>query len=53
MAKAIVPSWLLIIEIGIIYSQYQAQYNTINIIYVNQISNLKKLKACNFSFQLC
>lgn len=45
MTKAVVPSMLLIIEIGIINSQYQAQHNTINITCVNQISNLKKIES--------
>lgn len=45
MTKAVVPSMLLIIEIGIINSQYQAQHNTINITSVNQISNLKKIES--------
>lgn len=45
MTKAVVPSMLLIIEIEIINSQYQAQHNAINITCVNQISNLKKIES--------
>lgn len=48
MTKAVVPSMLLIIEIEIINSQYQAQHNTINITCVNQISNLKKIESMQF-----
>lgn len=50
MTKAVVPSMLLIIEIEIINSQYQAQHNTINITCVNQISNLKKIESMHVIF---